>query len=723
MFSLKEYQEKAINELVEKINDYLSQSNKTCVFRSPTGSGKTVMMGEAIKRLVEKQRDSKGITFIWIAVHKLHDQSKKRLERHYEDSQTTTCSFFEELEDNQIQDGEILFLNWQSINQEDNIYIRENELEFTLSKVVENTKDAGREIIVIIDESHHTADSEKSKELIRQIAPRATIKVSATPSISGTDDLVSVDVDKVKSEEMIKKSIHVNHEVSENNDPTTDELILRHALDKRAKLKKFYEMEGSDVNPLVLIQISDLRRGMPDKKKKLISILDSEFRINTNNGKLAIYLSASDDKINLENIEKNNNEVEVLIFKQAITVGWDCPRAAILVLFREWKEVRFSMQTVGRIIRMPETVYYDSNELNHAYVYANYPEIQIVEDVADDYFTRYEATRKIEFEYKLNLKSIYRKRKNELTRFNMEFNSIFDLIIEEQQLHDKILLEVLKLNHKILTNIEIDELREVTITEGNMLTRDLNPEEIENLFNRFIIESVKPFAKQRSSEILTNCMERFFEDKLHIDDYDRMHSITIHPKNQPYFTHVFREAKSRYTRDVVDRIMPEIEYFDWNVPKQMTYTDTYQKKDYKKYVMEPAYVRIDSELEEKFIDLLEDDNKVKWWFKNGVNDRRCFAIKYHDSEDSQDAPFYVDFIICMKDGRIGLFDPKDGMTAHPIKSKAKSEALVRYIQDNLSKNLFGGIAILDKNGWVYNDQDEYNYNRNDFSDWKPIILN
>ena len=721
MFSLKEYQEKAVNELVEKISGYLSQNNKTCVFRSPTGSGKTIMMGEAIKILVEKHKNSNDIAFIWIAVHKLHDQSKKRLERHYEDSQITTCSLFEELEDNQIQSGEILFLNWHSINQKDNIYIRENEREFTLSKIVENTNNAGREIIVIIDESHHTADSKKSRELIRQIAPRVTIKVSATPTISGTDDLVSVDVDKVKTEKMIKKSIHINHEVSENNDPTADELILRHALDKRIELKQLYENERSDVNPLVLIQLSDLHPGMPDKKEILIKILDSEFGININNGKLAIYLSDNDDKINLENIEKNDNEVEVLIFKQAITVGWDCPRAAILVLFREWKEVRFSMQTVGRIIRMPEIIYYDSNELNHAYVYANYPTIQIIEEVADDYFTIYDAIRKIEFDDTLNLKSIYRKRKNELTRFNMQFNDIFDSIIKKQQLHTKLLLKVPRLNHNILTNIEIDELREATITDGNMLTRDLNPEEIENLFNRFIIESIKPFAEQRSSEILTNCMERFFEEKLHIDDYDNMHFITMHPKNQSYFRQVFREAKDRYTRDIVDQVQPEIESFDWNVPEQMTYTDTYEIKNYKKYVMEPAYVRIDSELEEKFIDLLEDDNKVKWWFKNGVNDRKCFAIKHRDSLDSEDREFYVDFIVCMKDGRIGLFDPKDGMTARLAKSKA--EALTRYIHDNPSKNLFGGIAILDKSEWMYNDQDEYNYDPNDFSGWKPIILN
>ncbi len=105
------------------------------------------------------------------------------------------------------------------------------------------------------------------------------------------------------------------------------------------------------------------------------------------NGKLAIYLSDKDNKVNLENIEKNTNEVEVLIFKQAIALGWDCPRSSILVLFREWKKFEFSIQTIGRIIRMPEIRHYDNDELNHAYVYTNISDVHIAEDIAKDYIT------------------------------------------------------------------------------------------------------------------------------------------------------------------------------------------------------------------------------------------------------------------------------------------------------------------------------------------------
>jgi type III restriction enzyme len=61
----------------------------------------------------------------------------------------------------------------------------------------------------------------------------------------------------------------------------------------------------------------------------------------------------------------------VLIFKQAIATGWDCPRAQILVMFREIGSVTFEIQTVGRILRMPELKHYEENSLNVAYVYTD----------------------------------------------------------------------------------------------------------------------------------------------------------------------------------------------------------------------------------------------------------------------------------------------------------------------------------------------------------------
>ena len=67
-----------------------------------------------------------------------------------------------------------------------------------------------------------------------------------------------------------------------------------------------------------------------------------------NNKKVSLWLS--DKKINNESdlIIPNDSEVNFLIFKMAIDTGWDCPRASILVRFRETKSEVFEIQTIGR---------------------------------------------------------------------------------------------------------------------------------------------------------------------------------------------------------------------------------------------------------------------------------------------------------------------------------------------------------------------------------------
>ena len=143
------------------------------------------MVSELIKELAESREDDKKFSFVWVSVRMLHEQSKEKLESYYEDDRAIKCSYFEDLEDRRIAENEILFINWHSINKKDiNIFVRENEQDNNLNSIIKNTKEDGRTIILIIDESHHTANSEKSKELIDIISPKVTLEVSATPHLT-----------------------------------------------------------------------------------------------------------------------------------------------------------------------------------------------------------------------------------------------------------------------------------------------------------------------------------------------------------------------------------------------------------------------------------------------------------------------------------------------------------------------------------------------------------
>lgn len=724
MFRLREYQEKHVRELKNKIDEFLAlESNKVCVFKSPTGSGKTIMMAELIKRLVDNREDGKEIAFIWITVHKLHNQSKEKLERFYKDVGSVECSNFNDLQDRQIRDKEILFFNWQSINQENNIYIRDNENEFNLSTVIANTKNEKREIVLIIDESHHTASSSKSREVIENIDPKVTIEVSATPKIANTDYVQSVDLQEVKEEEMIKKSIMLNYDLAEPQaSTTTDELIVKTALEKRWEMKREYEEEGSIINPLVLIQLPDSHNDTADgRKNEIVGMLDSRFDITADNGKLAIYLSDRDNKINLENIEKNDNEVEVLIFKQAIAVGWDCPRASVLVLFREWKKFEFSIQTIGRIMRMPETRHYGNENLNNAYIYTNVGEVKIAEDIAKDYITVYESRRRDDMYEELDLPSIYIRRMHEKTRLSSKFTSIFQRVAGERNLLNKIDLDPIELQNQILKDAEIDKLDEVRDVEGETMLVTSSSIEIQDQFDVFLSDCVGEFAPVHSKTRIKRAIYKFFEEN-NIIDWNQIQKIVLAPGNKERVMDVINRSKEKYRKEVVGQIEREVEHIQkWNVPPHTAYTKIYSQKNYKKCIMNPAYIKTNVETEISFMDLLDSPNNgVKWWFKNEVNDKKYFAIKYNRSDDSRIHAFYVDFIVRMNDGRLGLFDTKAGITAQIAKPKA--DALAKYINDNKVKNLFGGIVVFKNGEWLYNENKEYVYNESDFSDWKPLVL-
>ena len=82
---LKIYQENAIDDLLTKTKKLLGySSSKKLVFKSPTGSGKTIMMAEFLKQLVDEKEIKESLGFIWTAPRKLHIQSKEKLENYFD---------------------------------------------------------------------------------------------------------------------------------------------------------------------------------------------------------------------------------------------------------------------------------------------------------------------------------------------------------------------------------------------------------------------------------------------------------------------------------------------------------------------------------------------------------------------------------------------------------------------------------------------------------------
>jgi len=746
---LKIYQQNAIDELLEKAKRLLGYSgSKKLVFKSPTGSGKTIMMAEFLKQLVDDNEVRQSLSFIWTAPRQLHIQSREKLEKYFEENRALQCSYFEDLNDRKIGENEILFFNWESVNKVNkNTIVKENEQEFYLGKVLERTREEGRKIVLIIDESHFAAGSKDKKEeqaaskLRRDIDPDLTIEVSATPIFKDPDAMVDVQIEDVKKEGMIKKAIILNDNFenfikrgkiqTQKLSGGTEELVIDVAIKKRQELVEAYKKEGVKVNPLILIQLPDRKTSLEDRiRERVESILRNKYKISAEKGnnKLAIWLSG--EHINKENVERNDSEVEVLIFKQAIALGWDCPRAQILILFREWHSQIFSIQTVGRIMRMPEPdkEHYKNEILNYGYVYTNLDNIEIQEDIAKSYITIYTSRRRADYK-PINLTSYYSRRHREKTRLAPLFVEIFLKEAKEYNLKKYINIKAKKIDLNIISDYKAEDLDALT---GAKIVGDkaiqISGFDLQKLLDFFVRNNLTPFyPEERSVNRVKEAIYKFFEQELKmpmIDYWEDIVKIVLNEKNLRHFINVLDKAKTKYKEEVEKKESELVEVKNWNIPESLSFGEEYKKVDVKRSIMEPFYSDGRWKTETAFIDFLERSPNVEWWFKNGDRDATFFAVPYNNGGEK---PFYVDFIVKMKDGRIGLFDTKSGLTKQI--AGPKIDGLHKYIQkeNRKGKKIFGGIVANSdsrnyKGRWVYFDKMSKDFKDSSFDNWIDLVL-
>jgi type III restriction enzyme len=383
-----------------------------------------------------------------------------------------------------------------------------------------------------------------------------------------------------------------------------------------------------------------------------------------------------------------------------------------------------SIQTVGRIMRMPEWRHYETDDLNRAYVFTNLSDVDIAEDIAKDYITVYESQRNQKNYDLIDLESIHIKRKHEKTRLSGEISKIFQKIAKKGNLTKKITLKPTQLLNEILVDGKIVKLDKIqTVEHAGTIEIKISDKELQYRFDLYARSMSTPFAPVHSSGRLKTALYKFFESVMNIKDEFEIQKIILAEENHQFVSDVINESKEEYRKTIVEEeTKKEINTSIWNVPETIPYTKVHNEKNYSKSIMNPVYFTKGFKTEITFMDFLDEpNNSVKWWFKNGESDKKYFAISYEDDEGTIRA-FYVDFIIKMKDGRIGLFDTKSGITAKVAKEKA--ESLSKYIKKHSSskKKFFGGIALNKDGSWRYNDKSNYVFNEDDLSNWEFLNL-
>ncbi|MDT0646569.1 DEAD/DEAH box helicase family protein [Zunongwangia sp. F260] len=686
----QEYKDKISATAVELLNDEYREQG-AIVFKAPTGSGKTYMISQALTKIVKEQA-TKSYSFIWLSVNSLHEQSRESLTRYLEDEKLLDCITIDDLQNNVIEENEIVFINWDSLIKKNNSFRLENELDWNLHSVVQNTKEEGREIILIIDESHRTASTDKAKEVIEEVNPTLIVEMTATPSnINGT--LIDIPLAKVIAQGMIKSEVRINpnsKSIRENKD------LLEVALKKRKQLKHFYEKEGTDINPLLLIQIPNKKQTDSSNPEDYIIGLLADHSITIANGNLEIRISGVDIKELDEKVKPGNSPIDVLIFKEAIALGWDCPRASLIFLQREWKQERYSfnIQTLGRIMRMPEQKHYITHpELNYGYIYSASDNFEIVQELANNYVSDLPMERDENINTKpIKLTSEFIRRKRELTRLSGAFRKC--LLDSAKELDTKSEINPnIKEIHKnvglegVVKGIDKDSKQEVEFSDSKSIRKDIN--DIASSYTDFCAEMAKPYSIARSVLVIKSSIRTWFKHAYNIGDEDKIALIVMNRSNNPRIRKLLEQAKDLYA-NLPTREDEVVSNPDWEIPESISIFTDYAivensyKSIIKNYNDQKLYVKKNKNGKINFsqpeIDFIEEvdktDDDILWWFKNGERESRYFGIAYKKTNGFYYG-FYPDFIIKTKKETI-IVEIKDDNDLKP-ENALKLQAGKNYI--------------------------------------------
>ena len=377
MIALKNHQDAAVQRVLSRfqevrdllgvaatVEDRETARRSGCVMlEAPTGAGKTVMAGT----LAERFSGLENVVWFWFAPFSgIVEQSKDFLRGQFKGLRVRNLRADRHPE--QARGGDVYVTTWASVaasNTEGRMIRKKRETLLSLDEFVPALRARGLRIGVVVDEAHHGFKRQTlALALFKEVlAPEYTLLVSATPDDKelaefarelGVDHPGREVLTREQAVEMglVKRGIKavayladaavaqiVDHEKTALTDGWRLHNEIRDAL----------ASAGIPLVPLMLVQVESAGKGHDEKrvKEKLLAlgVPESVIAVHTANEPDPDVLAVANDETK-----------EVLIFKMAVALGFDAPRAFVLVSSRSSRKADFGIQVCGRIMRVHRRV-------------------------------------------------------------------------------------------------------------------------------------------------------------------------------------------------------------------------------------------------------------------------------------------------------------------------------------------------------------------------------
>ncbi|XVJ58574.1 MAG: DEAD/DEAH box helicase family protein [Tepidisphaera sp.] len=339
--------------------------NGYILIEAPTGAGKTLMAGS----VVEQMSGLDNIVWFWFAPFKgVVEQSAASLREQFKGMRLRTLA--EDRNPIGTRAGDTFVTTWQMVATriKDRRSVRQTgEQNESIDDLITSLREMGLRIGVVVDEAHHGFHGEtQAAAFFRTVLdPDYTILVTATPDDEDLKHLAKnmqvgnihrISVSRADAvgpgpeAGLIKSGIKaVAWRAEEGKEALVDfeATALREATQLHRLVKAQLKAEGIALTPLMLVQVDSSAKGAEKsterakEKLKALGFTDAQIAVHTSDEPDPSLLAIANDETR-----------EVLIFKMAVALGFDAPRAWTLVSMRAAKDEDFGVQLVGRILRV-----------------------------------------------------------------------------------------------------------------------------------------------------------------------------------------------------------------------------------------------------------------------------------------------------------------------------------------------------------------------------------
>lgn len=408
-FTLKDYQADAVGDTLRELasaRDFYRSASKrvsSVALTATTGAGKTVMAAAVIEAMFWGSDDfdvvpDEGAVVLWFSDDPaLNQQTRHRLEQASDRLRNKLVTVEHPFRYSKLLPGHVYFLNTSKLSRNsllvrghddtntlDGMQSHPDTVPFTFWDTLRSTiEDESLTLYMVLDEAHRGMGKRPSdtptivKRLINGhsgVPPVPIVwGISATVQRfeaamteaevqSNRVHLGTVQVDPVRIQEsgLLKDDIVLDFP-AETGDFNT--VLLRRGVRKVKALSDAWagyaaEQGTEPIKPLMVLQVPN--KPAADEVASAIDVIRDEWPELEVDALAHVFGEHTAQTFGMHSVPYISPErvqdasyIRVLLAKDAISTGWDCPRAEVMVSFRPAKDETHITQLLGRMIRTP----------------------------------------------------------------------------------------------------------------------------------------------------------------------------------------------------------------------------------------------------------------------------------------------------------------------------------------------------------------------------------